>query len=236
MTRRRFIADEFSTNRAFLIGDHADHLIKVLRARVGQEFEIVTGGVVHLGRILTIHDHEVEFALGEEVPAASPLPVTLAIAIFKFDRMEWAIEKGTELGVSRIVPLIARRTDPHLAEAAVKRVQRWQRIAREASEQSRRISPPEITQPTKLNDVILIAGDTRVVLAESETQLTLKKAIHDRQGDLVLAVGPEGGWTNDEVRSFANAGWISASVGETILRVETAAIVGIAIVASELSR
>jgi 16S rRNA (uracil1498-N3)-methyltransferase len=233
MTRRRFIADEFSSNRASLTGEHADHLIRVLRARTGQEFEVVTGGVVHLGRIVAIHDHRVEFELGQELPAASPLPVTLAIAIFKFDRMEWAIEKCTELGVARIIPMIARRTDLHLAEAAVKRMERWQRIAREASEQARRISPPDIAPPTKVKDVIPLAIGTRVVLAESETQVSLKEAIHLREGDLVLAVGPEGGWTNEEVSSFANAGWISASLGKTILRVETAAITGIAIVASE---
>jgi 16S rRNA (uracil1498-N3)-methyltransferase len=147
--------------------------------------------------------------------------------------MEWAIEKCTELGVARIIPMIARRTDLHLAEAAVKRMERWQRIAREASEQARRISPPDIAPPTKVKDVIPLAIGTRVVLAESETQVSLKEAIHLREGDLVLAVGPEGGWTNEEVSSFANAGWISASLGKTILRVETAAITGIAIVASE---
>jgi 16S rRNA (uracil1498-N3)-methyltransferase len=236
MTRRRFIADEFSSKRASLTGDHADHLIRVLRARVGQEFEIVAGGVVHLGRILTIHDRQVEFELGEAVPSAVPVPVTLAIAIFKFDRMEWAIEKCTELGAARIIPMIARRTDSRLAEAAVKRVERWQRIAREASEQSRRTSPPDIAPPTKLKDVISTARGTRVVLAESETQVSLKEAVKDREGDLVLAIGPEGGWTNEEVRSFAKAGWISATLGPTILRVETAAIAGIAIVGSELGK
>src|SRR5437868_7899507 len=136
MTRRRFIADEFSSTRAALTGDHADHLIRALRVRVGQEFEVVTDGVAHLGRILAIGDHKVEFELGAEVSAPTPLPIILALAIFKFDRMEWAIEKCTELGVTKIIPVIARRTDSHLAGAAVKRVERWQRIAREASEQS----------------------------------------------------------------------------------------------------
>lgn len=236
MSRRRFIADSFSSNRASLTGDHADHLIRVLRARVGQEFEIVTDGVAHLGRIVSIHDHQVEFELGEVVPAASPLEVTLALAIFKFDRMEWAIEKCTELGVARIIPTIARRTDSHLVNAAGKRVERWQRIAREASEQSRRVFPPEITSPTKIKDVVSLPAEMRVVLAESETQVSLKRALAGRSGDLVLAIGPEGGWTNEEVSAFANAGWISASLGKTILRVETAAIAGMAIVGSELGK
>jgi 16S rRNA (uracil1498-N3)-methyltransferase len=235
MTRRRFIADECSSNRAALTGDHADHLIRALRVRVGQEFEIVTDGVAHLSRIVAIGDQKVEFELGTEVAAPTPLPITLALAIFKFDRMEWAIEKCTELGVTKIIPVIARRTDSHLAGAAVNRVERWQRIAREASEQSRRIAPPEIADPTKLNDVVSIPGEIRIVLAESETQVALKEAAGNGSGDLVLAIGPEGGWTNDELSSFANAGWISASLGKTILRVETAAIAAMAIVASELT-
>src|SRR5579863_496644 len=143
MTRRRWIADEVSDNHAALTGDHADHLIRVLRARLGQEFDISTGIVVRRGRIVTIQEGRVDFDLGEEVSAAQAAKVTLLLAIFKFDRMEWGIEKCTELGVSRIVPVIARRTDAHLALAAAKRVERWRRIAAQAAEQSRRAAPPE---------------------------------------------------------------------------------------------
>ena len=96
-----------------------------------------------------VSDGRVEFDLGEEVSGASLAEITLVLAIFKFDRMEWAIEKCTELGVSRIVPVIARRTDSHLAAASAKRVERWQRIARQAAEQSRRDAPPEIAAPIK---------------------------------------------------------------------------------------
>jgi 16S rRNA (uracil1498-N3)-methyltransferase len=141
MTRRRWIADEVSANRAMLIGDHARHLAQALRAQVGQEFEISVDGNVHLGRIAAISPDRVEFDLGDPVAASAPLPVSVAISIFKFDRMEWAIEKCTELGVVRIVPLIAGRTESHLASAAGKRVERWRRIVKQASEQSRRTSP-----------------------------------------------------------------------------------------------
>src|ERR1700678_1787638 len=135
MTRRRWIADEVSENHAALVGDHSDHLLRVLRARVGQEFDVSTGPTVRRGRITSLTADRVEFELGEEVSSARLAEITLLLAIFKFDRMEWAIEKCTELGVSRIVPVIARRTDSHLAAASSKRVERWQRIARPASEQ-----------------------------------------------------------------------------------------------------
>ena len=88
--------------------------------------------------IASVADERVEFELGEEITVPRPLPITLLLAVFKFDRMEWAIEKCTELNVTSIIPVIARRTEKHLAQAAEKRVERWRRIAREASEQARR--------------------------------------------------------------------------------------------------
>src|ERR1700678_3637390 len=135
MTPRRFIADEVSGDRAALLGEHADHLVRVLRARAGQEFDIATGDVVRRGRVISTRNDRVDFDLGEEISARTIAQITLLLAVFKFDRMEWAIEKCTELGVSRIVPVMARRTDAHLAAASMKRVERWQRIALQAAEQ-----------------------------------------------------------------------------------------------------
>jgi 16S rRNA (uracil1498-N3)-methyltransferase len=233
MTRRRWIADEVSGNQAALTGEHADHLVRVLRARVGQEFDIVTGGSVRRARIASISENRVDFELGEEIPAASTSNVTLVLSIFKFDRMEWAIEKCTELGISRIVPVIAHRTDAHLASASAKRTERWRRIALQASEQSRRAAPPEIEAPMKLQEVITLPGAFKIVLAESEGETNLRDIVTPRDGEILLAIGPEGGWTDGELQLFRNAGWISASLGATILRAETAAIAATAIVISE---
>jgi len=234
MTRRRWIADEVSRSCATLTGNHADHLIRVLRARVGQEFDIATGDVVRRGRIASVANGRVEFELGAEVPATSPANVTLLLAIFKFDRMEWAIEKCTELGVARIVPVIARRTDAHLASASVKRADRWRRLTLQASEQSRRAAPPEIAAAMKLKEATNLPGTLRIVLAESENQTLLRDALTSAEGDIRFAVGPEGGWTEDELHLFQTSGWIPASLGPTILRAETAAIAATAIMISEL--
>src|ERR1700693_2438217 len=144
MSRRRWIADEVAGNRAALTGEHAEHLSRVLRARVGQEFDIATGVSVRSGRVISIDDARVEFELGDEVIATANPNVTLALSIFKFDRMEWAIEKCTELGATRIVPVIASRTEVHLAAAASKRVERWQRIALPASAHTSQDDPPSL--------------------------------------------------------------------------------------------
>jgi 16S rRNA (uracil1498-N3)-methyltransferase len=230
MTRRRFIADEVHADRAALTGAHAVHLSRVLRARVGQEFDIATGDQVRHGRIVAIGEERVEFELGEIVNAAVTRPVTMALAVFKFDRFEWAVEKCTELGASRIVPVIARRTDAHLAHAAEKRVDRWRRIALEASEQSRRVATPEIADPVKLK--VLLAAErsgSRIILAENEDQVQLRE-ICSGSDEIVLAIGAEGGWTEEELKLFTAAGWQSASLGATILRAETAAIAALAVV------
>jgi len=234
MTRRRWIADEISGSRAALVGAQAEHLARVLRARIGQEFDIAAEGRVRCGRIISVTPEKVEFELGEELSATVLPDITLLLAVFKFDRMEWAIEKATELGVARILPLIAKRTDSHLASAAAKRVDRWRRIAREAAQQSRRAAPPEIATPARFEEVLCVPAERRIVLSEAEEQVSLKQAISGFTGTLALAVGPEGGWTGEEERAFREHGWIAASLGPTILRAETAAIAAVSIVIAEL--
>ena len=147
--------------------------------------------------------------------------------------MEWAIEKCTELGVLRIVPLIAARSEPHLALAASKRVERWRRIAHQASEQSRRVSPPAIDDPAKVKEFLIAAKNgTRVLLSEVEED-ALKNLIPP-SGPLTLAFGPEGGWKEQELGEFLQAGWRPASLGPTILRAETAIIASVAVALSLL--
>jgi 16S rRNA (uracil1498-N3)-methyltransferase len=237
MTRRRWIADEVSRGRAALTGPHADHLTRVLRASVGQEFDVVAEGVVRRGRVTSVAEGRIDFALGEEIESAATVGLTLFLSIFKFDRMEWAIEKCTELGVQKIVPLIARRTDSYLALAAVKRAERWRRIAIQASEQSRRAATPEITAAMKIREAVDHAADLRIVLSESETETALAETLRSRPVcEAALAVGPEGGWTEEELQLFSKRGWVSASLGPTILRTETAAIAASAIAISALSR
>lgn len=229
MTRRRWIADEVSGDRAALAGEHAHHLVRVLRAQVGQQFDIATGAEVRRGTIVRVGPDRVEFHLGEIVALPAKALITVALSIFKFDRMEWAIEKATELGVARIIPVKAARTEVHLTQAAAKRCERWARIARQASEQSRRSAIAEVAEPAKLRDVLEITADVRIVLSESEEQRMLLDAIPGQAKSVAMAFGPEGGWKDEELEAFHEAGWISASLGPTILRAETAMVAAVAV-------
>ncbi len=243
MTRRRWIADTFSPTaghptRAALTGDQAAHLARVLRAERGQIFDVVAGGFLHRAEITSVSPEHVEFLLHEELESDAALPLHLYLAIFKFDRFEWAVEKATELGVARITPVLARRTEKHLAQAAVKRVERWRRIAHEAAQQSRRAQVPQIPDPATLKAAIEAEQSSmRLLLSEVEQTLSLREAlssVSEGTADVALAVGPEGGWTADEMALFSERGWTHVTLGPRILRAETAALAASAIVGALL--
>ena len=234
MTRRRWIADRVEGDRAYLLGPNANHLFRVLRAKAGQQFDVAAEGVLRHGTIVEATMDHVEFQLGAEVESTALPQVTVYLSIFKFDRMEWALEKLNELGVSGVTPVLAQRTEQHLAKAAVKRVERWRKLAREAAQQARRIAPPEIADPVLLGKAVAEAQGNRIVLAEAEEVITLKESLTSATPPLVLAFGPEGGWTEQELKAFADAGWRPASLGHTILRAETAAIAAVAVAMAEL--
>jgi 16S rRNA (uracil1498-N3)-methyltransferase len=231
MTRRRWIADRWTENSATLLDAQAEHLARVLRVQIGQVFDIVAGNAVRRGVVEQVAADAVEFSLHEEVEAAESMPLIVALSIVRFERMEWAIEKLTELGAARIVPLIAQRSEKHLAQAAAKRSERWRKIARESAQQSRRRDVPEIFDPMSAVDCIAENKNAlRLLLSEQERGQSLWESLMTTGRDaaasreIYAAIGPEGGWTPAELSSFAEAGWQSVSLGPNILRTETAAI------------
>ncbi len=250
MTRRRWIAEHWDEATATIEGAQAEHLARVLRAEPGMEADVVAGGRVFHAEVAAVtldgQAREVRFNLVAELDADPALPVTLVMAVYKFDRMEWAIEKATELGVAAIAPVIARRTEKHLALAAGKRVERWRRIAHEASQQARRSDVPLIHEPVDLVERVRVASTSvaaavaaRIVLAEQERTTTLRHAVEEaieaakkEMPALEIAIGPEGGWAPNEEALFDDNGWRAASLGPRILRTETAAIAALGVIAS----
>jgi 16S rRNA (uracil1498-N3)-methyltransferase len=245
MTRRRFIADTWTATTASLTGDQAIHLARVLRAEPGQIYDIVSNGFLHRAEITRVTEQQVDFTLYEELSSDAALPLHLLLAVFKFDHMEWAIEKATELGVSRITPILARRTEKHLAQSSAKRVERWRRITLEASKQSRRTTIPEVADPTQLKAALEHeTTPTRILLSETEQATSLSAALQTSaimttseaaRHTTAIAIGPEGGWTHEEISLFTQHQWQPVTLGPRILRAETAAIAAIAIAGAHLS-
>ncbi len=240
MTRRRWIADTWTDTTASLCGDQALHLARVLRAEPGQVFDVLAGGFLRRAEVISVAEREVVFALGEELEAEAALPVHLLLAVIKFDHYEWGLEKATELGAARITPVLARRTDKHLALASAKRATRWRKIVLEAAQQSRRSDLPEIDAPAPLKAALAgVTASHKVLLAETEQENTLAAALQRFRGkggpdaeasrDLALAIGPEGGWAPEELALYTAEGWEAVTLGPRVLRAETAALAGMAI-------
>lgn len=237
MTRRRWIADAWDAETAILRDAHASHLTRVLRAEPGQEFDIVAGATVRRGVIVKITETEVHFSLHESMDVEPPLPITVGLSIIRFERMEWALEKLTELGISEIVPLVAQRSEKHLIHASAKRVERWRKIARESAQQSRRSDVPSITEPSPLLPWLRTnPAGLRLLLSEQEQRQTLRNVLEAEAAPsaIFLCLGPEGGWTTAELTAFHQHAWQAITLGPRILRAETAAIAAASILSAWL--
>jgi 16S rRNA (uracil1498-N3)-methyltransferase len=226
--------EEVRNGRADISGDDAQHLTRVLRVEAGEQYEISDNRNVYLAEVETARKSHVVFQTISRIePVAPPVQLILCAAIFKFDRFEWMIEKATELGVAQIVPLIATRTERGLDKAAHKRVERWRRIGLEASQQSRRDHLPEIGDPVSWKEALATSANHRYALEEKTGAKPMASAFPSARAlsdAIALLVGPEGGWTDDERAGFTATGWTPVSLGPSILRAETAAIAGLAVV------
>jgi 16S rRNA (uracil1498-N3)-methyltransferase len=226
--------DAIDGGGAELRGDDARHLTRVLRAEAGRQFEISDGRQAYLAEIAEARGDRVAFRVIEPVDSpVLPVRITLCAALVKFDRFEWIVEKATELGVERMVPVETARGDKGLLEASRKRRERWERIARESGQQSRRVAAPEIAAAVRFTQALAAEADCRYFLEEDVAPpLGLRPANRAATDRVALLTGPEGGWTDEEREAAAAAGWRAASLGPLVLRAETAAIAAVAVIAN----
>jgi 16S rRNA (uracil1498-N3)-methyltransferase len=203
--------------------------------RPGEQVEISDGKHAFLAQVKKAGAGQVELeVLGKLPVAAQPFPVILQVALFKFPRLEWLIEKATELGAASIVPVEATLSDRGLVHAAAKRRERWERIAEEAAQQSRRLAAPPVESAVSFDQAVATAqGPLRFLLDRDGELLKNSSALHQAGADSAcrayLLVGPEGGWTPAEREHAIAAGYQIAALGATILRAETAAAAALAI-------
>jgi 16S rRNA (uracil1498-N3)-methyltransferase len=229
--RRRFFVEQFAGNSAVMQDEAAHHLGRVLRAQVGQLYELSDGQSVWLGRIDSISRDRIDFSLLEQLPSPAPyLDVTLLLSVVKFDSFEWALEKATELGVSTVVPIAAGRSEKALLVAAPKRAARWHKILLESSQQSRRVKLPVLGELSTAEKAFSSQTHClRIMLSERDTAPSLKKVLTNSSAKSVtLAIGPEGGWTDQEFSVAHDSGFSEASLGHLILRTETAVAAALA--------
>ena len=212
-----------------LDGDEARHLIKVLRARPGDAVELFDGeGVSVAATVRTVDRQSVELELGQRVESPRPiLDITLVCAIPRGKRMEWLIEKVTEAGVSRILPLVTERGVRDEAGVAVRR--RWERAALEACKQCGQARVPRIESPRSVGEAIAATNTLPRLLAAPGAQDDLLSALKSAEpvGQVAVFVGPEGGFSLDEQDALTAAGCRPFHLGALILRIETAAVLAV---------
>jgi len=232
MARRRFFVDAIHHQQAQITGDDAHHLTRVLRVEKGQRFEISDNSSVFLADVVEARKDRVLFQVLEKVSDRPPaVHLSLLISLIKFDRLEWILEKATELGVCSFILIEADRCEKGLACASAKRITRWRRILMESSQQSRRDRLPELFEPAPLREGISRQFSHRYMLEEEVappilTQTPRRPSQDDHAG---LLLGPEGGWTDRERQWALELGWSPVSLGPNILRSETAAIAAVAV-------
>ncbi|MBD0325245.1 MAG: 16S rRNA (uracil(1498)-N(3))-methyltransferase [Pyrinomonadaceae bacterium] len=239
MSRRRFYAPPeaftLASQTVMLAADEARHLRDVLRLERGAEVFVFDGrGREYRCVVDECSRSAVKLEVAEEVEAArreSPLSLRLAVALLKGEKFDLVVQKATELGVTEIVPLITRQADVRLRDAGdgERRTARWQRIALEAAKQSGRALVPFIASPCLFSSLIEEDADGeewRVMFTEREGH-GLLEMIDGKRANVLSAtalVGPEGGWTDEEIAQARAANWSLVTLGGRILRAETAAI------------
>lgn len=234
MTRRRFFAPVSAfnlENQAVTLGaEEARHLRDVLRLKNGDEVYVFNGvGAEFRCTVVNTKRDSSELRIESEVEPAkpeSPLRLELCVALLKGEKFDLVVQKATELGVTRIVPIMTRYADIHLRDEAdaAKRVARWQRIALEAAKQSGRAFVPEVSAPASFESVLADTKDDELRLMFSERDGESLNTLRAESKAITALVGSEGGWSSEEIEHARAAGFHIVTLGGRILRAETAAI------------
>jgi 16S rRNA (uracil1498-N3)-methyltransferase len=249
MTRRRFYAPRAAfapDGKSLTLGaEETRHARDVLRLQSGDEIFVFDGGghEFHCSIQIIARDSADLSVIAEVEPARpeSPLNLTLAIALLKGEKFDLVIQKATELGVRRIVPLDTERADIRMRDSGgvTKRLARWRRIALEAAKQTGRAYVPEIAAPLTFNLLLMSVADENETLRDVSWLMfserggrSLSEATNgfaNGPKDIVALVGPEGGWTDDEIKLASESGWAIVTLGGRTLRAETASITVVAL-------
>jgi 16S rRNA (uracil1498-N3)-methyltransferase len=232
--RRLFLPPErLGTQRLILDGDEHRHLGRVLRARTGDKVVIFDGrGNEFDAEVVATGRETTELALGarrDALPAT--IRLTLLQSVARGERMDWIVQKTCELGVARIVPVLTSRVVARPAGSPTRRA-RWEKIAREAARQSGRADVPDVAETVSLAQALATsdAQDLRLCLWEVSRGRALRAALPQPPRSTTVLVGPEGGFSEDEIATAEAAGFLTVTLGPRILRVETAAVVAVTLI------
>ena len=201
-----------------------NHIINVMRLNVNDQIKLINNGTIYDAIITKIEKNNVlyEIIKKEESRSLKDYKVIIACSIIKEQKMDYLLQKATELGVDEIIPIISERTIVKVKQASSK-IDRWNRIIKESVEQSHRVSIPIIKDIISLKELSNLEYSIKILCNTNEKSKNIKKVLQDskKRDTIIIVVGPEGGFTDSEINYLENSGFISTSLGKNILRAET---------------
>ena len=216
-----------------LSSDDSYHITKVMRNNIGDKVEVVIDKKLYICEIVKMNDL-VTVRKGEEIECDSELPcyVTIAQSLVKEQKMDLILQKSCELGVSEIIPVNATRSIVKLDKKESKKIDRWNKILKEASEQSKRVVIPRVNEIMDIKDLCRLDYDIKILCTVNELSRSLKEVLLKDLVNLkiLFVIGPEGGFTDSEEKILIDNGFVSTSFGRRVLRTETASLYALSII------
>lgn len=217
-----------------LSSDDSYHVIKVMRNNVGEKIEVVIDKELYICEIINIDKNTVTVEKEEKIEQDSELPcyITIAQSLVKEQKMDLILQKSCELGVSEIIPINTTRSIVKLDKKETKKIDRWNKILKEASEQSKRVVIPRVESILDIKELTNLDYDIKILCTVNELSTSIKRVLSkDLNGArIILVIGPEGGFTDVEEKILIDAGYISTSFGNRVLRTETASLYALSII------
>lgn len=225
---QRYFANQMNNNTITLSENDSYHITKVMRMNINDKVEVVCNNRLLITEIIELKPLVKVNAI-EEISESNILKydITIVQSLVKEQKMDYILQKLTELGVSKIIPYRASRSIIKLDQKEDKKIMRWQTIVKEASEQSKRIDIPKIENVVNLSNLVKLSDyDIKILCTVNETSQNLKKVLSNISSGakMLFVIGPEGGFTNEEEKILSDNNFVSVSLGNSVLRTETSSI------------
>ena len=222
---QRYFAQNLVDNKIKLFDGDYHHIKNVMRGKVNDKIEVVYNNKVFICIIKNLEPLELEIIDTVEEHKELSIELTIAISLVQEQKFDLIIQKLTELGVTKIIPLKTERSIVKLDDKKIsKKIQRWQTICKEASEQSKRTSIPKIENIITISDLSSIETDIKLLCSLNENTKSIDNYLNENIKKVLFAIGPEGGFSEKEENLLLTNGFKPVSLGSRIMRVETAAI------------
>ena len=229
---QRYFSNLINNNEYLLSNDDSYHIKKVMRMNIGDKVEIIDNKKLYICEIISLDPVKAKIIKEDNQNNENDKTIILVQSLVNETKMDYVLQKGTELGVDEFYPFKAVNSVIKENDKSNKKIIRWQKIVKEASEQSKRNIIPEVHNIVDIHKLCEIKADVKLLLTVREMTKNIKKVLKDlkKYDTLMIVVGPEGGFTLKEEETLINNGFISTSLGKRVLRTETAGMVAISMI------